>query len=57
MLAYAAMGIAAASVVLPAGAPTHAQTAPGITVERLRAPRAPEIAVGDRTTTIVQIDM
>ena len=57
MLACAAMGIVAASVVLPGGAPTHAQTSPGITVERVRAARAPEIDVGDRTITIVRVDL
>lgn len=34
-----------------------AQDSPGIVVERVRASRAPEIAIGDRIITIVRVDL
>lgn len=37
--------------------PSGAQDAPPLVVERVRAPRAPEVDVGDRIMTIVRVDL
>lgn len=55
---HAAALIACLAVVLAALAtPSVAQDVPGIVVERVTLPRAPEVDVGDRIATIVRVDL
>lgn len=49
------LGLVAASVL--AVRPIRGQPPPGLSVERVRASVAPEIDVGDRTITIVRVDL
>ncbi len=53
----AATALIAALVIAIGIAPTRAQDAPPIVVERVRLPRAPEVDVGDRVATIVRVDL
>lgn len=54
-LALAALGLALASALLVVRA--AGQDGPGIVVERIHASIAPEIDVGDRTITLVRVDL
>ncbi len=54
--ATAALALVGLASTLPGARRIEAQT-PGLTVERIRAPRAPEVPFGDRTITIVRVDL
>ena len=47
----------ALALVAPLGAQEEESASEGITVERIRAPRAPEVEVGDRIITLVRVDL
>lgn len=55
----AALVIASALAILfvPRAPPTSAQDGPGIVVEHVTLPRAPEVDVGDRIATVVRVDV
>lgn len=55
LIALVATLIALAAASRPAS--SVAQDAPGIVVERVTLPRAPEVDVGDRVATIVRVDL
>lgn len=59
MISRPALTLAAGCLVLAAAIPKAglASVEPGIVVERHRAPRAPEVDIGDRMITLVRVDL